>query len=40
MASAAKETRILFRNIDEPKLASIRTYKRLGGYQAIRKAFK
>jgi NADH-quinone oxidoreductase subunit F len=37
---AAEETRLLFRNIDEPKLASIRTYKRLGGYQAIRKAFK
>src|SRR6266511_2033562 len=40
MAPAARETRILFRNIDEPRLASIRTYKRLGGYQAIRKAFK
>ncbi len=40
MAKAATETRILFRNIDEPGLASIRTYKRLGGYQAIRKAFK
>jgi NADH-quinone oxidoreductase subunit F len=37
---AVKETRILFRNIDEPKLASIKTYERLGGYQAIRKAFK
>jgi len=35
-----KETRVLFRNIDEPKLASIRTYKQLGGYEAIRKAFK
>jgi len=40
MPPAAKETRILFRNIDEPRLASIRTYKRLGGYQAISKAFK
>ena len=40
MPPAAKETRILFRNIDEPWLSSIRTYKRLGGYQAIRKAFK
>ena len=39
MAETAKETRILFRNIDQPKLASIRTYRRLGGYQAIRKAF-
>jgi NADH-quinone oxidoreductase subunit F len=34
------ETRILFRNVDEPDLASIRTYRRLGGYQSIRKAFK
>jgi NADH-quinone oxidoreductase subunit F len=34
------ETRLLFRNVDEPGLASIRTYKRLGGYQALRKAFK
>jgi len=33
------ETRLLFRNIDEPGLASIRTYKRLGGYEAIRVAF-
>ena len=40
MAKAATVTRILFRNIDEPGLASIGTYKRLGGYQAIRKAFK
>jgi NADH-quinone oxidoreductase subunit F len=38
--AAAAETRVLFRNIDEPDLASIRTYKRLGGYEAIRKAFK
>jgi NADH-quinone oxidoreductase subunit F len=37
---AAKETRILFRNIDEPKLASIKTYKKLGGYESIKKAFK
>ena len=35
-----QETRILFRNIDEPKLASIQTYRRLGGYQSIRKAYK
>ena len=40
MAKAATETRILFRNIDQRGLTSIRTYKRLGGYQAIRKAFK
>ena len=39
-AKDAKETRILFRNVDEPGLASMRTYKRLGGYQAIGKAFK
>jgi NADH-quinone oxidoreductase subunit F len=38
MASA--ETRVLFRNIDEPDLASIKVYKRLGGYQAIRKAYE
>src|ERR687898_2952921 len=38
-APTAEETRILFRNIDEPELASIRTYKELGGYQSIRKAF-
>jgi NADH-quinone oxidoreductase subunit F len=38
MASA--ETRILFRNIDEPGLASIKTYRRLGGYQAISRAYK
>src|SRR5438445_6832327 len=30
---------MLFRNIDEPKLASIRVYKRLGGYEALRKAY-
>ena len=36
---AAQETRLLFRNIDEPKLASIKTYRKLGGYQSIRKAY-
>ena len=36
----ASETRVLFRNIDEPNLRSIRVYQRLGGYQSIRKAFK
>jgi NADH-quinone oxidoreductase subunit F len=30
---------MLFRNIDEPKLASLRTYKRLGGYEALQKAY-
>jgi NADH-quinone oxidoreductase subunit F len=39
MAAARGETRLLFRNIDEPGLDSIRTYRRLGGYAAIRKAF-
>jgi NADH-quinone oxidoreductase subunit F len=39
MATAATETRILFRNIDEPRLTSIRTYKRVGGYQSVKKAF-
>ena len=34
------ETRLLFRNIDEPGLASIETYKRLGGYEALGKAFR
>ncbi len=34
------ETRILFRNIDEPGLTSIKTYRKLGGYQAISRAFK
>jgi len=35
-----EETRLLFRNIDEPGLASIDTYRRLGGYRAIEKAYK
>ena len=34
------ETRMLFRNIDEPDLTSIGTYKRLGGYRALSKAFR
>ena len=37
---AAHETRVLFRNIDEPGLADIETYKRLGGYTAIEKAYR
>jgi NADH-quinone oxidoreductase subunit F len=37
---AAGETRMLFRNIDEPGLASIDTYRKLGGYRSIEKAFK
>ena len=37
---ASQETRMLFRNIDEPGLASIETYRRFGGYQSISKAYK
>ncbi len=37
---APQETRLLFRKIDEPGLASIDTYRRLGGYRSIEKAFK
>jgi len=37
--SDASETRILFRHIDEPNLASIETYERLGGYTALKRAF-
>jgi NADH-quinone oxidoreductase subunit F len=33
------ETRLLFRNVDEPGLADIDTYRRLGGYSALDKAF-
>jgi NADH-quinone oxidoreductase subunit F len=36
---AAHETRMLFRHIDEPGLADIDTYRRLGGYKAAEKAF-
>ncbi|HSJ16720.1 MAG TPA: NADH-quinone oxidoreductase subunit NuoF [Solirubrobacterales bacterium] len=37
---AVRETRVLFRHIDEPGLADIETYKRLGGYTAIEKAYR
>ncbi|HEY6653180.1 MAG TPA: NADH-quinone oxidoreductase subunit NuoF [Solirubrobacterales bacterium] len=37
---ASQETRLLFRNIDEPGLASIDTYRKLGGYRSIEKAYK
>ena len=37
---APQETRLLFRHIDEPGLASIDTYRRLGGYRSIEKAYK
>ena len=33
------ETRLLFRHIDEPGLATIDGYRRLGGYAALRRAF-
>jgi NADH-quinone oxidoreductase subunit F len=36
----AGETRLLFRHIDEPGLASIDTYRRFGGYRALEKAVK
>ncbi len=39
-AAAPHETRVLFRHIDEPGLHSIATYERLGGYKALKKAFK
>ena len=34
------ETRMLFRNIDEPGLAGIDVYKRRGGYRALEHAFE
>jgi NADH-quinone oxidoreductase subunit F len=34
----ASETRLLFRHIDEPNLASIDRYRELGGYRALRRA--
>ncbi len=34
------ETRLLFRHIDEPGLASIDVYRRLGGYRTLEKALK
>ena len=37
--SGATETRVLFRHIDEPGLATIDGYRRLGGYTALRRAF-
>jgi len=36
----AKETRVLFRHVDEPGLSSIETYRRFGGYRALEKAVK
>ena len=34
------ETRLLFQHVDEPGLTGIETYKRLGGYRALEKAYK
>jgi NADH-quinone oxidoreductase subunit F len=34
------ETRLLFRHIDEPWLITIDVYKRLGGYQALERAYR
>jgi len=34
------ETRLLFRNIDEPGLNTIDVYKRHGGYQALERAYR
>jgi NADH-quinone oxidoreductase subunit F len=34
------ETRLLFRNIDEPGLNGIDTYKRRGGYRTLERAFR
>ena len=34
------ETRVLFRNLDEPGLPTISVYERLGGYRALKRAFR
>jgi NADH-quinone oxidoreductase subunit F len=34
------ETRLLFRNIDEPGLNTIEVYERLGGYRTLQRAFR
>jgi len=36
----SRETRLLFRNIDEPGLAGIDTYRRLGGYRALERTLR
>jgi NADH-quinone oxidoreductase subunit F len=38
--SGSLETRVLFRHIDEPGLHEIGTYERLGGYTALKTAFR
>ena len=39
-ATQPHETRVLFKDIDEPGLASIETYERRGGYTALKRAFR
>jgi NADH-quinone oxidoreductase subunit F len=39
-AAGNGETRLLFRHVDEAGLAGIDTYRRLGGYRAIEKAYR
>jgi NADH-quinone oxidoreductase subunit F len=34
------ETRLLFQHVDEPGLTGIETYRRLGGYRALEKAYR
>jgi NADH-quinone oxidoreductase subunit F len=34
------ETRLLFRHLDEPGLATIEVYRRLGGYRAMERAYR
>jgi NADH-quinone oxidoreductase subunit F len=36
----AKQTRLLFRHIDEPALASLDTYRRLGGYRTLERVLR
>jgi NADH-quinone oxidoreductase subunit F len=36
----AAETRLLFRDIDDPELRTLDGYRRLGGYRAIERAFR
>ena len=39
-ATQPHETRVLFKDIDEPGLTSIETYERRGGYTALKRAFR
>ena len=36
----AGETRVLFKDLDEPNLATLEVYERRGGYTALKKAFR